>query len=75
MVGPAGHITGLDLSAELLAHAKDIVREAGLSDIEGLGKKVAPFQVPQGNVDRMRTDDLQVMSLTAYKLVAGLVHS
>ena len=31
-VGPAGHITGLDLSPELLVCAEDIVRKAGLSD-------------------------------------------
>jgi ubiquinone/menaquinone biosynthesis C-methylase UbiE len=31
-VGPAGHITGLDLSPELLVYAKDIVKKAGLSE-------------------------------------------
>lgn len=31
-VGPAGHITGLDLSPELLGYARDIVKKAGLSD-------------------------------------------
>ena len=31
-VGPAGHITGLDLSPELLAYAKDMVKKAGLSE-------------------------------------------
>jgi len=31
-VGPAGHITGLDLSPDFLAYAKDIVKEAGLSE-------------------------------------------
>lgn len=31
-VGPAGHITGLDLSPEFLAHARDIVEKAGRSD-------------------------------------------
>jgi demethylmenaquinone methyltransferase/2-methoxy-6-polyprenyl-1,4-benzoquinol methylase len=31
-VGPAGHITGLDLSSELLEHARDIVEKAGLSE-------------------------------------------
>jgi len=29
-VGPAGHVTGLDLSPEVLAHARDTVSEAGL---------------------------------------------
>jgi hypothetical protein len=29
-VGPAGHITGLDLSAEFLGYAEEIVAEAGL---------------------------------------------
>ncbi len=31
-VGPAGHITGLDLSPDILVYAKDIVRKAGLSE-------------------------------------------
>jgi ubiquinone/menaquinone biosynthesis C-methylase UbiE len=31
-VGPAGHITGLDLSAEFLVHAREIVEKAGLSE-------------------------------------------
>ena len=31
-VGPAGHVTGLDLSTELLAHGTDIVEKAGLSE-------------------------------------------
>ena len=31
-VGPAGHITGLDLSPEFLDYAKDIVKKAGLSE-------------------------------------------
>ena len=31
-VGPAGHITGLDLSPEFLAYAKDVVKKAGLSE-------------------------------------------
>ena len=30
-VGPAGHVTGLDLSPELLACAEDMVKKAGLS--------------------------------------------
>jgi len=31
-VGPAGHVTGLDISAELLIHAKEIVNKAGLTE-------------------------------------------
>ena len=31
-VGPAGHVTGLDISAELLLHAKEIVNKSGLSE-------------------------------------------
>jgi demethylmenaquinone methyltransferase/2-methoxy-6-polyprenyl-1,4-benzoquinol methylase len=31
-LGPAGHVTGLDLSAEILAYARDIVKQAGLSE-------------------------------------------
>lgn len=31
-VGPEGHITGLDLSPELLVHAEDIVQKAGLAE-------------------------------------------
>ena len=32
VVGPAGHITGLDLSAEFLDYAEDLVQEVGLSE-------------------------------------------
>ena len=32
VVGPAGHITGLDLSPEFLLHAEEIVKESGLSE-------------------------------------------
>ena len=31
-VGPGGHITGLDLSPEVLVYAKDIAKNAGLSE-------------------------------------------
>ena len=31
-VGPAGHVTGLDLSPAFLAHAEDVVEKAGLSE-------------------------------------------
>jgi ubiquinone/menaquinone biosynthesis C-methylase UbiE len=31
-VGPAGHVTGLDLSPESLAYARDVAKRAGLSD-------------------------------------------
>ena len=31
-VGPAGHITGLDLSAEFLDYGEDLVKEAGQSE-------------------------------------------
>ena len=31
-VGPAGHVTGLDISAEFLLHAKEIVNNSGLSE-------------------------------------------
>ena len=31
-VGPAGHVTGLDISAEFLLHAKEIVNKSGLSE-------------------------------------------
>ena len=31
-VGPAGHITGLDISAEMLAYGREMVKAAGLSD-------------------------------------------
>ena len=43
-VGPAGHATGLDLSPEFLAHAKDIVREAGLPErVSFRGETFASF--------------------------------
>ena len=31
-VGPVGHITGLDLSPEVLVYAKDMAKKAGLSE-------------------------------------------
>ena len=47
-VGPAGHITGLDLSPELLVHAREIAEKAGLSER-------ITFQ--QGNVIKLPFDD------------------
>ncbi len=47
-VGPAGHVTGLDVSAELLDCGRNMVREAGLSD------RVS-FQ--QGDVAKLPFDD------------------
>jgi len=47
-VGPAGHITGLDLSPELLVYAKDIVKEAGLSE---------RISFRQGDVNTLPFDD------------------
>ena len=31
-VGPAGHVTGVDLSPEFLVHARDIAEKAGISE-------------------------------------------
>ena len=31
-VGPAGHVTGLDISAEMLAYGREMVKKAGLSE-------------------------------------------
>ena len=47
-VGPAGHVTGLDLSPELLVYAKDVVKKAGLS------KRVS-FR--EGDVSNLPFDD------------------
>jgi demethylmenaquinone methyltransferase/2-methoxy-6-polyprenyl-1,4-benzoquinol methylase len=47
-VGPAGHVTGLDLSPELLAYARKIVDESGLS------KRIA---FKEGNVTELPFDD------------------
>lgn len=47
-VGPAGHVTGLDLSPALLAHARRIVEEAGLSN------RIA---FKEGNVAELPFDD------------------
>jgi ubiquinone/menaquinone biosynthesis C-methylase UbiE len=47
-VGPAGHVTGLDLSPQFLAHATEIAEKAGLS------KRIS-FQ--QGDVNRLPFDD------------------
>ena len=48
IVGPTGHITGLDLSPELLIYAKDIVREAGLSE---------RISFREGDVNKLPFDD------------------
>jgi ubiquinone/menaquinone biosynthesis C-methylase UbiE len=47
-VGPAGHVTGLDLSPEIVAHARGMVKKAGLSD------RIA-FR--EGDVKRLPFDD------------------
>jgi ubiquinone/menaquinone biosynthesis C-methylase UbiE len=47
-VGPAGHVTGLDLSPQFLVHARGIAEKAGLS------KRIS-FQ--QGDVNRLPFDD------------------
>jgi len=47
-VGPAGHVTGLDISAEFLLHAKEIVNKSGLSEQISLQK---------GDVNELPFDD------------------
>ncbi|MFC1874864.1 class I SAM-dependent methyltransferase [Chloroflexota bacterium] len=47
-VGPAGHITGLDISAEMLDYGQKIVKEAGLSE-------QVTFQ--EGDVAKLPFDD------------------
>lgn len=47
-VGPSGHVTGLDLSTELLAHAREIAEKAGLSGL---------ITFEQGDVSRLPFDD------------------
>jgi demethylmenaquinone methyltransferase/2-methoxy-6-polyprenyl-1,4-benzoquinol methylase len=47
-VGPAGHITGLDLSPEFLVYARDMAKKAGLS------KRIS-FQ--EGDVNKLPFDD------------------
>ena len=48
IVGPAGHITGLDLSPEFLLHAEEIVKESGLSE---------QISFREGNVNELPFDD------------------
>jgi SAM-dependent methyltransferase len=47
-VGPAGHITGLDLSPEFLVYARDMMHEAGLSE---------RVSFRQGDVHKLPFDD------------------
>jgi len=47
-VGPAGHVTGLDLSPEFLVHAEEIVENAGLSE---------QISFREGDVNRLPFDD------------------
>jgi SAM-dependent methyltransferase len=49
-VGPAGHITGLDLSSEILVHAKDVVKKAGLSE---------RISFREGDVNELPFDDAE----------------
>jgi demethylmenaquinone methyltransferase/2-methoxy-6-polyprenyl-1,4-benzoquinol methylase len=47
-VGPAGHVTGLDLSPQFLVHAREITEDAGLSE---------RISFRQGDVNRLPFDD------------------
>ena len=47
-VGPAGHVTGLDLSPEFLVFAKDMVQKAGLSE---------RISFREGDVNKLPFDD------------------
>ncbi len=47
-VGPAGHVTGLDLSPEFLLQAEEIVRQSGLSE---------QISFREGNVNELPFDD------------------
>lgn len=47
-VGPTGHVTGLDLSPEFLACAREMVKEAGLPE---------RISFREGNVNRLPFDD------------------
>ena len=47
-VGPNGHVTGLDLSAELLAHAEKLAQKAGLS---------GRLSFIKGNIEKLPFDD------------------
>jgi demethylmenaquinone methyltransferase/2-methoxy-6-polyprenyl-1,4-benzoquinol methylase len=48
VVGPAGHVTGLDLSPEFLLHAEEIVKKSGLSE---------QISFREGNVNELPFDD------------------
>jgi len=47
-VGPAGHVTGLDLSPQFLVHAREIAEKAGLSE---------RISFQQGDVNKLPFDD------------------
>jgi demethylmenaquinone methyltransferase/2-methoxy-6-polyprenyl-1,4-benzoquinol methylase len=47
-VGPAGHVTGVDISAEILLHAKEIVNKSGLSE---------QISFKEGDVNELPFDD------------------
>jgi ubiquinone/menaquinone biosynthesis C-methylase UbiE len=47
-IGPAGHVTGLDLAAAFLRYAEELVRESGLS---------GRISFQQGDVSRLPFDD------------------
>ena len=47
-VGPAGHVTGLDISGEFLLHAKEVVKKSGLSE---------QISLKEGDVNKLPFDD------------------
>jgi demethylmenaquinone methyltransferase/2-methoxy-6-polyprenyl-1,4-benzoquinol methylase len=47
-IGPAGHVTGLDLSPEFLVHAEKIVRKSGFSE---------QISFQEGDIDRLPFND------------------
>ena len=47
-VGPAGHVTGLDLSPEILSYAEEMVKKAGISE---------RISFRQGDVNKLPFDD------------------
>ncbi|NOR22131.1 MAG: methyltransferase domain-containing protein [Candidatus Aminicenantes bacterium] len=47
-VGPAGHVTGLDISADFLLHGKEIVNKSGLSE---------QISFQEGDVNKLPFDD------------------
>ena len=51
MVGPDGHVVGIDMTPEMLARARDAANEAGVTNVEFLEGYMEELPIPDGWAD------------------------